>query len=106
MEKDLENEYFKVLKKKGENPKQQVKLKSGIVDILSDKRLCEIKNKLIRRAIYQAIGQLVIYGSELGLLEILIHKDKELEIAGTKTEDSEKLKLFTSKNRIYSQIFK
>lgn len=49
------------------NPKHQVSCSAGIIDILTDDFVYEVKTYLTRSRMFEAAGQLLAYGSALGM---------------------------------------
>src|SRR5690606_38964308 len=51
---------------------RQVVLQAGIADIVAGDMLIEVKRKLTRDAVIKAVGQVLLYGAELGVRRLVI----------------------------------
>ena len=60
-EADIEEAFVKYLEKEGRAPQRQVRCKAGIIDILTDDAIYEVKRDLDRSSIITAIGELLLY---------------------------------------------
>ncbi len=69
VESQIEEALCKELIKEGHTPHRQVLLESGgIVDVLTNEGIFEIKAELTRKHLFTAVGQLILYSTELGRL--------------------------------------
>lgn len=60
LEKDFENKVLYYLREVELNYKQQVAYQYGIIDILTDEHIIEVKNILNKSSLHNAIGQLLM----------------------------------------------
>lgn len=64
-EKELEDEVCQLLSKTGQTPRRQVRLHSGIADIVTETAVYELKDRLTRASLFEAIGQVLVYRQEI-----------------------------------------
>ena len=88
-EKDLEHEVYTYLTNIGKYPQTQFRCKYGIIDIITNDSIYEVKRNINISGLYTGIGQLILYGSDLNIhnlfLVVPLLKDNDMlrEIAIT-----------------------
>lgn len=63
LEKDIENRLVAMYRLKGKTVEQQVRTAAGIIDVLTETAIFEIKLRLDRTSIVHAVGQLTLYAA-------------------------------------------
>lgn len=78
-EKAIEDVLYERLVDMGLNVKRQVQIGAGVVDIITDEAIYEVKYKLDRDSVFRGTGQLMIYSQHF--------KDKSLRMVGLEHSD-------------------
>ena len=71
-EKAIEDELASWLESQGLWVDRQVRLQTGIADIIAGDMIIEVKRKLTRDAVIKAVGQVLLYGAELNMRRLVI----------------------------------
>lgn len=90
LEQLLEQRLFDEFSTLGQHPKRQVRCDVGIIDIVTDTRIVEVKYVLTREALFRAIGQVIAYAACYPWKRIPT-------VAGCESEYSKRLDMYTSK---------
>lgn len=61
LERSIENAYASILAHRGHKVQRQVRCSNGIADIVTDTAIYEIKLRLTRESLFQAVGQVLLY---------------------------------------------
>lgn len=61
LERSIENAYVGLLAHRGHRVGRQVRCANGIADIVTDTAIYEVKLRLTRESLFQAVGQVLLY---------------------------------------------